>query len=141
MSKPFKALGMALLAMVALAAVDPLWKRPKSAEAKYEEFGECRKSTECIKAARWEAIVEARKSIESSSNEPRMTFLGSSGDESTRGKKCYVSGGRTFSLFTRELLPTVENPINSQISLEVSVEIANSTNSFYEQTQLKDCLA
>lgn len=159
MSKPIKALGMLLYAaMAVLAAIDPFWRQTKSAAPDYEEFNYCSgSSTECsysVKTVFRKGTVEACKFIQDVVADLKVDITGRQGEPLILGRNCYVDESREFSITTRELFLTmaiVENPINSITSSEVSNEsttnptnlnvTTNPTDVFYEQSQLKDCLA
>jgi len=159
MSKPIKALGMLLYAaMTVLAAVDPFWRQTKSAAPDYEEFNYCSGSSiECsysVKTVCRKGAVEGCKFIQDVVNELKVDITGRESEPLILGKNCYVGESGKFSIITRELFltkPIVENPINSITSSEVSNEsttnptnlnvTTNPTDVFYEQSQLKDCLA
>jgi hypothetical protein len=159
MTKPIKALGMALFAAVAMLAA----RRPKSAAAEYEEFDPCSlaeeficsgvpggymkratsKVSESIQIAFVE-LVEVRESLQREANKP-MSLQRELNKPITLGTKCYV--GHRYSLDTEKLTASLANSKNKTPSecrdktTYANSNNINATNFSYEKTQLNSCLA
>jgi hypothetical protein len=165
MTKPIKALGMALCAaMAALLLVATWWPSKRNdgtPRGEYAEFGECPLAAatiaDCVYSVtsrcscKWAEVVY---SIETALREVRVAINPiqipfpdlelrlerHSNKPFTRGTNRYIGSSRKYSVFRGELTVSIASG-DSKISSEIDVDNANSTNSFYEQSQLKDCLA
>ncbi len=145
MTKSIKALAKVLFSAMALLTMIAFGSRAsQSPSAGYQEFAGCPSSdgedgisgiTVC-----WKSSRDFFKSMQNAFEEINSLLSGRR-EITSAGDNCYIGG--KFSVVTRGLpaIEHLENPIDRNVSSEIAIDSGSSTDLFYEQTQLKDCLA
>jgi hypothetical protein len=127
MTRQLKALGLALVGALAMAAFGA--RRAQCPSSEYMQFAGCPDG----KGENVQDTLDAYSKKVSEIEGHTKPFSGSNA--------MWGSADQAGSLDTRQLTaPTLDNNPHSG-SLAVSVENHSQTSSFYEQSKLKDCLA